>query len=114
MRDSAAKPPGRDRRKDAADPVARTPETDQEGHTEQVNGRTGCKYSEIVWLPMGRIASTSTNADALTGLPNTYHRLAPDPDTAPVVKWMFAQRLAGHSAARITRALNDAGISDSS
>jgi hypothetical protein len=38
------------------------------------------------------------------------HRLAPDPDTAPVVKWMFAQRLAGHSAARITRALNDAGI----
>ena len=30
--------------------------------------------------------------------------------TAPVVRWMFAQRLAGHSAARITRALNDAGI----
>jgi site-specific DNA recombinase len=30
--------------------------------------------------------------------------------TAPVVAWMFAQRLAGHSAARITRALNDAGI----
>jgi hypothetical protein len=31
-----------------------------------------CKYSEIVWLPAGRSASTSTNADALTGLPNTY------------------------------------------
>ena len=30
------------------------------------------KYSEIVWLPAGRSASTSTNADALTGLPNTY------------------------------------------
>ena len=30
--------------------------------------------------------------------------------TAPVVQWMFAQRLAGHSAARITRALNDAGV----
>jgi hypothetical protein len=30
--------------------------------------------------------------------------------TAPVVAWMFGQRLAGHSAARITRALNDAGI----
>ena len=30
------------------------------------------KYSEIVWLPMSRIASTSTNADRLTGLPNTY------------------------------------------
>jgi len=30
--------------------------------------------------------------------------------TAPVVSWMFSQRLAGHSAARITRALNDAGV----
>jgi len=38
------------------------------------------------------------------------HRLEPDPATAPVVKWMFAQRLAGHSVARITRALNDAVI----
>src|SRR6201996_2387299 len=38
------------------------------------------------------------------------HRLEPDPVTAPVVAWMFAQRLAGHSAAQITRALNDAGI----
>ena len=34
--------------------------------------------------------------------------------TAPVVAWMFGQRLAGHSVARITRALNDAGISCSS
>ena len=38
------------------------------------------------------------------------HRLEPDPATAPVVTWMFAQRLAGHSVARLTRALNDAGI----
>ena len=38
------------------------------------------------------------------------HRLEPDPVTAPVVRWMFTQRLAGHSVARITRALNDAGI----
>ena len=38
------------------------------------------------------------------------HKLEPDPATAPVVAWMFAQRPAGHSAARITRALNDAGI----
>jgi site-specific DNA recombinase len=29
------------------------------------------------------------------------HRLEPDPLTAPVVRWMFAQRLAGHSLARI-------------
>jgi DNA invertase Pin-like site-specific DNA recombinase len=38
------------------------------------------------------------------------HRLEPDPSTAPVVAWMFAQRLSGRSAARITRALNDAEI----
>jgi len=37
-------------------------------------------------------------------------RLEPDPLTAPTVTWIFAQRLAGHSVARITRALNDAGI----
>jgi DNA invertase Pin-like site-specific DNA recombinase len=30
-------------------------------------------------------------------------RLEPDPQTAPVVTWIFAQRLAGHSIARITR-----------
>ena len=38
------------------------------------------------------------------------HRLEPDPATAPVAAWMFAYRLAGHSVARITRAVNDAGI----
>ena len=38
------------------------------------------------------------------------HRLEPDPVSAPVVAWMFAQRLAGHSIARVTRALNDAGV----
>jgi hypothetical protein len=38
------------------------------------------------------------------------HRLEPDPATAPVVRWMSVQRLAGHSVARITRALNDAGV----
>jgi DNA invertase Pin-like site-specific DNA recombinase len=38
------------------------------------------------------------------------HRLEPDPATEHVVRWMFAQRLAGHSVARIARALNDAAI----
>jgi site-specific DNA recombinase len=38
------------------------------------------------------------------------HRLEPDPQAAPVVRWVFAQRLAGRSVARITRALNDAGV----
>ena len=38
------------------------------------------------------------------------HRLEPDPETAPIVRWMFAQRLAGQSLARITRALNDMEI----
>jgi len=37
-------------------------------------------------------------------------RLEPDPDTSPVVRWIFAQRLEGHSVARIARALNEAGI----
>src|SRR5690242_6210504 len=36
-------------------------------------------------------------------------RLEPDPETAHVVRWIFAQRLAGHSMARIARALNEAG-----
>jgi site-specific DNA recombinase len=27
-----------------------------------------------------------------------------------VIRWIFAQRLAGHSAARIARALNEAGV----
>ncbi|MCW2931883.1 MAG: recombinase family protein [Actinomycetia bacterium] len=38
------------------------------------------------------------------------HRLEPAPETAHVVRWIFAQRLAGHSRARIARALNEAGI----
>jgi site-specific DNA recombinase len=38
------------------------------------------------------------------------HRLEPDPEAAHVVRWIFAQRLAGHSVARIARALNEAGI----
>ncbi|MFD0857325.1 recombinase family protein [Actinomadura adrarensis] len=37
-------------------------------------------------------------------------RLAPDPDSAPIVKWIFEQRLGGHSLARIARALNDTEI----
>ena len=38
------------------------------------------------------------------------HKLEPDPETAHVVRWIFAQRLAGHSVARIARALNEAGV----
>jgi site-specific DNA recombinase len=38
------------------------------------------------------------------------HKLEPDPETAHVVRWIFAQRLAGHSTARIARALNEAQI----
>src|SRR5947209_5277957 len=38
-------------------------------------------------------------------------RLEPDPETAHIVlRWVFARRLAGHSAARIARALNEAGV----
>jgi hypothetical protein len=38
------------------------------------------------------------------------HRLDPDPETARIVRWMFAQRLAGHAVARIARALNEARV----
>src|SRR5262249_39332288 len=38
------------------------------------------------------------------------HKLEPDPATAPVVAWMFAQRLARHTSARIPPALNHAGV----
>jgi site-specific DNA recombinase len=38
------------------------------------------------------------------------HRLEPDLETAHLVRWIFAQRLAGHAVARIARALNEAGI----
>jgi hypothetical protein len=37
-------------------------------------------------------------------------RLQPDPATAPQVRWMFAQRLAGHSVAGIARDLNERGV----
>jgi site-specific DNA recombinase len=37
-------------------------------------------------------------------------RLEPDPETAHIVRWIFARRLAGHSVARIARALNEAGV----
>jgi site-specific DNA recombinase len=37
-------------------------------------------------------------------------RLEPDPATAPTIKWIFAQRLAGRSAAHIARMLNEQGV----
>jgi site-specific DNA recombinase len=38
------------------------------------------------------------------------HRLEPHPRTEHIVRWIFAQRLASHSVARIARALNDTRI----
>jgi hypothetical protein len=38
------------------------------------------------------------------------HRLEPDPGTAPHLRWIFAQRLAGHSVASIARALNERAV----
>jgi hypothetical protein len=37
-------------------------------------------------------------------------QLSPDPVTAPHVRWMFAERLAGRSVAGIARALNEQGV----
>ncbi|MDI6104678.1 recombinase family protein [Actinoplanes sp. NEAU-A12] len=42
------------------------------------------------------------------------HRLDPDPETAPTVRWMFAQRLAGCSVAGIARTLNANGVASPS
>lgn len=38
------------------------------------------------------------------------HRLDPDPVTAPHVRWIFEQRLAGRSVASIARELNERGV----
>jgi site-specific DNA recombinase len=38
------------------------------------------------------------------------HRLDPDPVTAPQVRWIFEQRLAGRSVAGIARELNERGV----
>ena len=59
-------------------------------------------------VPAGRAGPHPNKAHAAWG--RRAHRLEPDPETAPVVRWIFAQRLAGHSVARIARALNEAGI----
>ena len=61
-----------------------------------------------VRVPAGRAGPHPNKAHAAWG--RRAHRLEPDPETAHVVRWMFAQRLAGHSVARIARALNEAGI----
>src|SRR5207245_2432205 len=49
-------------------------------------------------------------SESRTGSASRSSAATPDSATAPVVRWMFAQRVAGHSTARITRALNHAGI----
>ncbi|GAA4256347.1 recombinase family protein [Dactylosporangium darangshiense] len=38
-------------------------------------------------------------------------RLDPDPVTSPIVRWIFAERLAGRSVAGIAAALNERGVS---
>jgi len=57
------------------------------------------------WSMRDRI---QTGAQAAWG--GRLHRLEPDPEAAPFVQWMFAQRLAGHSTASIARALNEQGV----
>ncbi|WP_460916503.1 recombinase family protein [Plantactinospora veratri] len=38
------------------------------------------------------------------------HRLAPDPATAPFVRWIFERRPAGYGVTSIARRLNDTGV----
>jgi DNA invertase Pin-like site-specific DNA recombinase len=66
-----------------------------------LGGRPPCGYR------LGDAGPHPNKAHAAWG--RRAHRLEPDPETAHVVRWMFAQRLAGHSVARIARALNEAG-----
>src|SRR5271157_4919279 len=63
----------------------------------------------MVWLPAGRTASTSTNADALTGFPNTYpegpEELTISKDRPPQDGYIRLTRLAvmilAHAAAEL-------------
>src|SRR5271165_862500 len=55
-------------------------------------------------------AQTREQGRYLGGRPPYGYRLEPDPAAAHVVRWIFAQRLAGHSVARIARALNEAEV----
>jgi site-specific DNA recombinase len=57
------------------------------------------------WPPYGhRLADVGPHPNkAHAAWGRRAHRLEPDPVTAPIVAWMFAQRPAGHSVARITR-----------
>jgi len=67
-----------------------------------LGGRPPCGY---------RIADAGPHpnrADAAWG--RRLHRLEPDPQTAPWVKWIFARRLEGHSIAGIARMLNEMQI----
>jgi hypothetical protein len=59
---------------------------------------------------IGNLGRKEKREEFFAGQVARAHRLEPDPDTAPIVRWMFAQRLARHSLARITRGFNDAAI----
>jgi Recombinase len=61
-----------------------------------------------LWVPAGRCRAASEQGERCLG--QRAHRLEPDLETDHVVRWIFAQRLAGQSMARIAQALNDAGI----
>ena len=70
------------------------------------------------WLLLGRGCSRRVNDSDAGPHPNKAHaawgrrarRLEPDSETPHIVRWIFARRLAGHSVARIARALNEAGV----
>ena len=83
------------------------PGPDRDGHPEQRAGPLP-RRAAAEGVPARGCGSAPEQAHAAWG--RRTHRLEPDPVTGPVVQWMFAQRLAGHSTARITRALNDASV----
>jgi hypothetical protein len=67
-----------------------------------LGGRPPCGY---------RLVDAGPHPKAMhAGWGRRQHRLDPDPVTAPTVKWMFACRLDGMSAAGIARLLNERSI----
>ena len=81
-----------------------------DGGDDGADGRAGPvpRRSPAVRVPAGGRGSASEPGARRVG--TALHRLDPDPVTAPHVRWMFAERLAGRSVAGIARELNERGV----
>ena len=85
------------------------PGPDRDGRTDPGAGPVPGRAS-AVRVPARSCRAAPEQGARGVGTAGTPPLRAPTRSPAPVVTWMFGQRLAGHSAARITRALNDAWV----